>query len=83
MLSTGECEDPRPSNRTGSKKLKISKKIISKISKIIGYKNEPEKVYSSEKFTQTTGYTRGDVLFKPITLTTVSKSFLFSVKISY
>ena len=25
-------------------------------------------VYSSEKFTQTTGYTRGDVLFKPITL---------------
>ena len=29
MLSTGECEDPRPSYWTGSKNFKISKKKLS------------------------------------------------------
>ena len=38
MLSTGECEDPRPSYWTGSKKLKIKKNIFQKFQKFLDKK---------------------------------------------
>ena len=51
MLSTGECEDPRPSNRTGSKKLKISKKkLFRKFQKLLDTKMNPKKSTRQKNF---------------------------------